>query len=133
MVATMKRRRTYSASAVRHGDWWAISVPALRGVHSQSRRLDQADKMAREAISLFLDVPVESVEVRVEAVLPSKLDADVKRAKAVRMNADNLQKEAAGATAQAARALVKGAHLTVRDAGKILGVSHQRIAQLLHQ
>ena len=127
------KRRTYSARAVRHGDWWAISVPALRGVHSQSRRLDQAERMARDAISLFLDVPVKSVDVEVEAVLPSALGADVRRAKTVRMKADSLQREAAGATARAARALVEGSHLTVREAGQILGVSHQRVAQLLHR
>ena len=129
----MKRRKSYTARAVRSGDWWAISVPGLRGVHSQARRLDQAEKMTREAISLFLDVPLASVRVQVEAVLPPELGAGVKRAKTVRVKADDLQEEAATATAKAARALVKGGHLTVREAGQILGVSHQRIAQLLHR
>ncbi len=34
-------------------------------------------------------------------------------------------------SAAVAADLVQGAHLTVRDAGRVLGLSHQRIAQLL--
>jgi predicted RNase H-like HicB family nuclease len=132
MVAKVKTKKTYSARAVRSGDWWAITIPGLKGVHSQARRLDQAEPMAREAISLFLDVPGDSFEVMVMPVLPAEVQADVDRARSVRGEADELQREAATATARAARRLVKGARLTVREAGQILGVSHQRIAQLLH-
>jgi predicted RNase H-like HicB family nuclease len=58
-------KTAYSARAVRSGDWWAITVDELKGVHSQARRLDQAATMAREAISLFLDVAIDSFEVTV--------------------------------------------------------------------
>ncbi len=128
----MKARKIYTARCVRSGGWWAIAVPELKGVQSQARRLDQAEAMAREAIGLFLNVPANSVEVRIEPVLPPELQADVERARSVRGQADELQREAATATARAARQLVKGANLTVREAGQILGVSHQRVAQLLH-
>ena len=37
----------------------------------------------------------------------------------------------ASVSAAVAADLVQGAHLTVRDAGRVLGLSHQRIAQLL--
>jgi predicted RNase H-like HicB family nuclease len=132
MVAKVKTKKTYSAKAVRSGDWWAITIPELKGVHSQARRLDQAEAMAREAISLFRDVPPDSFEVTVIPVLPAPVQADVDRARAVRGEADELQREAAIATARAARELVKEAKLTVREAGQILGMSHQRVAQLLH-
>jgi predicted RNase H-like HicB family nuclease len=132
MVAKVKTRKTYSAKAVRSGDWWAITIAELKGVHSQARRLDQAEAMAREAISLFLDVPMDSFDVTVVPVLPAAVQADVDKARAVRGEAEERQREAATATARAAQELVKGAKLTVREAGQILGVSHQRIAQLLH-
>jgi len=132
MVEKMKTKKTYAARAVRSGDWWAITIPELKGVHSQARRLDQASAMAREAISLFLDVTVDSFEVTVVPVLPTALQADVDRARAVRGEAEELQREAATATARAARELVSGAKLTVREAGQVLGLSHQRVAQLLH-
>src|SRR5690242_11280287 len=34
-------KKTYTVLARRSGGWWAISVPELKGVHSQARRLDQ--------------------------------------------------------------------------------------------
>jgi predicted RNase H-like HicB family nuclease len=128
----MTAPKTYTARCVRSGDWWAITIPELNGVHSQVRRLDQAEVMAREAIGLFLDVPADSFDVRVEPILPPQLQADVERARSVRGQADDMQREASTATARAARELVKDAKLTVREAGQILGVSHQRVAQLLH-
>ncbi len=88
--------------------------------------------MAREAISLFLDVAIDSFEVTVVPVLPTAVQAQVDRARAVRGQAEGLQREAATATARAARELVSGVRLTVREAGQVLGLSHQRVAQLLH-
>jgi len=88
--------------------------------------------MAREAISLFMDVSPDAFNVTVVPVLPAAMQADVDKARAVRGEAEELQREAATATARAARELVEGAKLTVREAGQILGVSHQRVAQLLH-
>jgi hypothetical protein len=47
----------------RSGRWWAISVPELKGVHTQARRLDQAEAMAREAIALMLDADPAAIRV----------------------------------------------------------------------
>jgi len=127
----MSKSKVYIARATRSNDWWAITIDELKGVHSQVRRLDQADEMAKEAIGLFLDMPPSAVSVRVEPVLPPKVQAGVEKALAVRGQVDELQREAAKATARAARELVRDAHLSVREAGKVLGISHQRIAQLL--
>ena len=55
------------------------------------------------------------------------------RARKVRGEAEILQREAAIASAEVAADLVHTAHLTVRDAGRVLGLSHQRITQLLRQ
>jgi len=125
------KRKTYTARCQRSGDWWAISVPDLRGVHTQARRLEKAEAMVRDAIALFLDVPSDSFDVRIEPVLPRDLQGKVGRARKVRGQAEVLQREAAIASAQVAADLVHTAHLTVRDAGRVLGLSHQRITQLL--
>ncbi len=125
------KRKTYTARCQRSGDWWAISVPELRGVHTQARRLEKAEAMVRDAIALFLDVPSDSFDVRIEPVLPRDLQGKVGRARKVRGQAEVLQREAAIASAQVAADLVHTAHLTVRDAGRVLGLSHQRITQLL--
>jgi hypothetical protein len=64
-------------------------------------------------------------------VLPRNLQGNVGRARKVRGEAEVLQREAAIASAEVAADLVQTAHLTVRDAGRVLGLSHQRITQLL--
>ena len=125
------KRKTYAARCQRSGDWWAISVTELRGVHTQARRLEKAEAMVRDAIALFLDVPSDSFDVRIEPVLPRDLQGKVGRARKVRGEAEVLQREAAIASAEVAADLVQTAHLTVRDAGRVLGLSHQRITQLL--
>ena len=124
-------RKTYTARCQRAGDWWAISVPQLRGVHTQARRLEKAEAMARDAIALFLDVPQDSFDVRIEPVLPRDLQNKVARVRKVREEAEVSQRQAATVSAEVADDLVRGAHLTVRDAGRVLGLSHQRVAQLL--
>jgi predicted RNase H-like HicB family nuclease len=47
-----------------------MSVPEIKGLHSQARRLDQVEDMARDAIALMLDVPAESFAVEVRPELP---------------------------------------------------------------
>jgi predicted RNase H-like HicB family nuclease len=41
---------------VQSHEWWAITVPSLRGVFSQASHLDEVLAAAREAIALMLDV-----------------------------------------------------------------------------
>jgi predicted RNase H-like HicB family nuclease len=130
MVEKMKLK-TYTARCQRVGDWWAISVPELKGVNTQARRLEKADAMVRDAIALFLDVPADSFEIKIEPILPRDLQKKVGRARKVRGEAEILQKQAVTVSAEVAADLVQRAHFTVRDAGRVLGISHQRIAQLL--
>jgi hypothetical protein len=125
------KRKSYTARCERSGDWWAISVPELRGVQTEARRLEHAESMVRDAIALFLDVPGDSFDVKLEPVLSRDLQKKVGRARKARDEAEALQHEAAIASADVASDLVRNAHLTVRDAGRVLGLSHQRIAQLL--
>jgi predicted RNase H-like HicB family nuclease len=130
MVETLKRK-TYTARCQRVGDWWAISVPELRGVHTQARRLEKAEAMVRDAIAVFLDVRADSFDIQIEPILPRDLQKKVGRARKVRGEAEALQQEAVTVSSEVASELVQKAHFTVRDAGRVLGLSHQRIAQLL--
>lgn len=130
MVEKMTRK-TYTARCERAGDWWAISVPELRGVHTQARRLEGVEATVRDAIALFLNVRPDSFDVRIVPVLPRELQKKVGRVRKVRDEAEVLQRQATMESAEVAADLVERAHLTVRDAGRVLGVSHQRVAQLL--
>lgn len=70
----MKRRQRYNALCTREGNWWAIDVPGVPGVHTQAKRLDQAEAMARDAVALMLEVPPDSFDVEVTPVLDAAVD-----------------------------------------------------------
>ncbi|MBI2755447.1 MAG: type II toxin-antitoxin system HicB family antitoxin, partial [Chloroflexi bacterium] len=100
------------------------------GVHTQVRRIDQADEMVRDAIVGVLDIGEDSFEIVVAPEVPAALRTMVDQATKARSQAAEAQDAAAQLTRDAARRLVDEG-LTVRDAGVLLGVSHQRIAQLV--
>lgn len=59
--------KTYTAVVgPRDGEWFPVEVPEVRGVFTQGRNLVEAEKMAREAIAMMLDVPTRGVVVRVD-------------------------------------------------------------------
>lgn len=126
-MAPVKR---YRVRARRVGGWWALDVEGVRGAHTQVRRIDQADEMAREAIAGVLDVSPTAFEVVVAPEVPADARTVVAQATKARLQATQAQEAAAQLTRDAARRLVETG-LTVRDAGVLLGVSHQRIAQLV--
>jgi predicted RNase H-like HicB family nuclease len=116
---------TYTAVCRRSGNWWAISVPELKGVHTQARRLDQVAAMTQDAIALMLDIDPVAVQVFVQPKLPSTVSHAIEARDAARA-ADEAAEQA---TAAAVRSLISDGY-TVRDAGALLGLPPQRISQI---
>jgi len=127
MVAGL--RPAYRAVAERDGSWWAIRVPELRGVYTQARRLADVEAMARDAIALMLDVAPNSFDVSVEPVLGSDAAELVEQALAGRLEAERAGRRASEQLRAAVDRLAMSG-ITVRDIAHILGLSHQRIAQV---
>jgi predicted RNase H-like HicB family nuclease len=118
-----------TAVARRSGRWWSVEVPALPGVFTQARTLEAVEPMVRDAIAMFLQVPASSIDLEVRCEPPAEARADVEAALASRAEAERAQAAASAAMRRAVAALAR-AGLTNRDAGRLLRVSHQRIAQL---
>jgi predicted RNase H-like HicB family nuclease len=127
MVADM--RRTYTAVAERADGWWAITVLELRGVFSQARRLAAVEPMARDAIAVFLDVSQESFDVEVREALAPEVQRVVTEAIRARSEALDQQRVATHKSREAIGALER-LGLPQRDIGRLLHLSHQRVAQL---
>jgi DNA-directed RNA polymerase specialized sigma subunit len=116
---------------VRSGDWWAITVPALVGVFSQAKRLDQVEDRAREAISLMLDVDEDDVGDLDVAVTPPARVADLLEALEESVAAADEATRSAVAVRREIAELLRAEGLPMRDVGELIGVSHQRVSQLL--
>jgi len=119
-----------TARATRSGAWWAVEVPAVRGAFTQAKRLDQVPSMVAEVVALLRDVDVDDVEVTVLPILGGDADELVSDAREAARAAAEMQASASSKMRQAVRRLREDEHLTTREAAALLGVSHQRVAQL---
>ncbi|MBV9010923.1 MAG: hypothetical protein JO272_02525 [Pseudonocardiales bacterium] len=57
--------RIYPVQVFRNNGFWILEVPELRAV-GQSRTLTSAGDTARELVALWLDVPVDQVQVALD-------------------------------------------------------------------
>jgi len=119
-----------TANCQRSGNWWAIEVPELPGLFTQTRRLDQVEAMVKDAASLMLDEPQASFSVTVVPRVDEATSRAMASAKQARERLQVSQAEASAASRAAASQLAAQG-LTVRDIGSVLGLSYQRAAKLL--
>ena len=128
-VASVKRQ--YHAVFERdESGAWTARVPSVRGCHTYGRTLDQARRRLREALALWVDEP-DKAELVEDVRLPASVKAAVRASRADRRRAEEKRAEASASTIRAARALVDDVGVGFRDAAEILGVSHQRVQQLV--
>ena len=127
----MTTSRSYRVEAARSGNWWAITVPELDGVFSQARRLDQVEPRAREAIALMLDIEeVEVGELDLCVEPPDSVAALLDEMHSSEATAVTARERAASLRQQVAQQLREDGY-PVRDIGRLTGVSHQRVSQIL--
>ncbi|WP_405068125.1 hypothetical protein OG558_42535 [Kribbella sp. NBC_01510] len=123
--------KSYEAAVTREGRWWMIEIPELDGL-TQARRLDEVERAAREYIAVTTDVPLSQVAVEISGIqvagqdlLEAKALVDDLRGRARQLDAliGDLTREVASA--------LTDADVPVRDVSSVLGVSHQRVSQLV--
>jgi hypothetical protein len=112
---------------------WMADIEGLPG-HTWGRSLKRVKDYAHEALATHLDVDPSQVRGHLlfrPPQLPASVLRAIEKAGAARTQADTAATKAAAAKAAAARALVREVHLSMRDAAELLGLSHQRVQQLL--
>jgi hypothetical protein len=126
--------KTYEVVAMPDGAWWSIEVtkglPKGRVVFTQARRVNDIDAMTRDAIALLLQVPPGSFELLIRYQLPASMQVHVELFARAEELDTVARAESADARSRAAAGLV-AAGLTLRETGDLLGVSHQRVKQLV--
>lgn len=124
-------KHTYKAKVTREDRWWMVHIPEIGGL-TQARHLSEAKPMARSLIAITLDIPADSfdVDVEIEKVGTVKVAERTTRLRTARETAAQLEHEVQTDAESLARDLANEG-IPLRDIGNILGVSYQRVHQLI--
>lgn len=118
----------YRATVERDERFWLVRVEGV-GV-TQARHLRELEAMTGDLIYVMTgEDPAES-EVVYDFILPSDVRSHLERAQVLRSQAATAQSEAAAEVRAAAHEL-HDAGIPIRDIGRVLGVSFQRVHQLV--
>jgi len=119
-------RVTYELDESGH---WIATVPAVKGCHSYGRSIHEARDRVREALGLFV---TDAGRARLvdDVRLPAAVRALLVRRAEARSRAEREKERASLVLALAVKRLTVDLGLSVRDAGELLDISHQRVQQL---
>jgi predicted RNase H-like HicB family nuclease len=128
----MEAMKTLTAVFQRDEDgYWLVELAEEPRVHTYGRTLGKAREHIVDAAALWFDLAPAELDITEDIRLPGPVRASLELARQARQHAQEAQDAASGATREAALALVRDGNLSVRDAADMLGLSHQRVQQLL--
>jgi predicted RNase H-like HicB family nuclease len=128
VVETMK---SYTVTFERdESGWWVATVKGVPGCHTQGRSIQQARTRIREALELA--VPgLGRVQLKEQVKLPGSARQVLARREAAQRRLAEDELKTQELTRRAIKTLIQELELSVRDAGALLGLSHQRVQQLV--
>lgn len=126
----MTSSKTYTAIYEHDADddAWNVRIKGVTGCQTYGRSLRQAQSRIREALALWLDVTPAELKIRDQ--FPGALAAVADNVSRARTAAERAGAIAQQQTVEAVKALTD-LGLSRRDAAELLGLSHQRVQQLL--
>jgi len=129
-MSAPQSQHSYRVDVIRSGQWWAIEVPELPGVFSQVRRIDQVDEAVKEAIAMMTDADEADVSIDVEVESGSDIEALLATLKQSSSAAEAAREQEAADRRHVIEQL-RSKGLPNRDVATLIGLSHQRVAQIL--
>ena len=130
----MSNRRSpfYTAMYWREGSNWLVELDEEPRVHTFARTLPKAEENIRDATALWF----ENDDVALKHVyrdLQRETSDIVWAAREARAEMASAEYRALEVTREAAHRLMEVAGLSLRDAAHLLGISHQRLHQLVRE
>lgn len=115
--------------------WWVAQVKEAPAAITQGRTIAEARRRIREALGLALDDDAAAKRAKLidDVKLPPDARRALRKARAARARLETESRKAQDSTAKAVRTLLKRMHLSVRDAGELIGISPQRVHQLAQE
>ena len=129
------RHYTVKYERDRESGWWVAQVKEAPAAITQGRTIAEARRRIREALALALDDDQAARKAKLidDVRLPADARQALDRARAARERLEASTEQAQASTAVAVQKLIKKLGLSVRDAGELLGISHQRVQQLVQE
>jgi len=122
---------TYHARVERGDRFWLVHVREVDR-WTQARHLREVEEMARDLVAVMLDVDPGSFRLEIAYQLPESVRRHLAEADRLRRESDAAKSAAAAESRAAARELVESG-MPLRDAARLLGVSYQRVHQLVEK
>ena len=124
--------KTYRATVTREDGYWVAVVDGLRGGATETRTFAALEDEVRDLVAGLTDTDEDSFQLELELSDEMKRARDAILAmKRARESLAATRDEYEATQREAARTLHEE-HLSARDSAKLIGVSHQRISQLLN-
>jgi predicted RNase H-like HicB family nuclease len=129
-VVEMKQSKQYVAVYERdfENDVWLVHAKGINGCQTYGRSLRQAMHRIQEALAVWLDCDPD--EIALSSEFPTKLSSAISEVARSRAAAERAETRARDVTAETVRKLTEMG-LSRRDAAELVGISHQRVQQLL--
>ncbi|MEU6738940.1 hypothetical protein [Streptosporangium sandarakinum] len=132
----MSERDTYTITAAKSDGWWALTVsgPGLkRDYHTQVKRLEHAEEMARDLVATMLDVDTSEIDAEFDLIVADdEVTTELQATLLTRLAATLVRQGAAEATQATVADLARRGYVH-RDIGYLLGMSHQAVGKLLNE
>lgn len=130
-----KAVREVQIVVTRAGRRWSATVPAVAGVAASALTLDNLFSRIEAGVRTHKRwAPDTAIELVPDYQIGEPdLIAEAQALRALRVEVEENERQLARRTAVAAQKLVNDCGMSTRDAGKVVGVSSQRVQQLVPQ
>jgi hypothetical protein len=122
--------KTYSVEVSRDGKFWLVRIPELDR-STQAVRYRDVRAVAGELVEIMTGLRAEQFDLQFQVQLPDGVQHHLVRAEVLREEAARKNAEAAAESRAAVRELIDQG-LSQRETGEVLGLSFQRVNQLVN-